>query len=285
MVNRRTTAGLAVAAAVLIAGASAAEEPEDGWSDSAELSYVVTAGNSETSTFAFKNTLAREWEKSGLTVRLGALRAESKTTSRTAVGTPAAFGVVERSTTDVTAENYFLNGRYDREITDRLVWYVGAGWDRNRPSGIQNRTIGEAGVGHTWYDTDELKFETLYAATYTRQDDVVAQPGREDSFAGVRFSWDYQNRFGANATYANVLVLDDNLDDTSRWRGDMTNSLAVNLSSRLALKAGLQWRYENEPAFRVVALENPLGTPTGLTVPVELDNLDSVFTVSLVFNL
>ena len=51
-----------VATGLMVWGAAWAEEPKIGWSDQAELSYVLTAGNSESTTLGFKNELKRTWE-------------------------------------------------------------------------------------------------------------------------------------------------------------------------------------------------------------------------------
>lgn len=288
--SKRTLAATALLlTATLAANPSAAHDPEadgkvEGWFDSAELSYVLTAGNSEASTLGFKNTLSRVWTDSLFTLKAGAVRADATTFSRTAVGTPESFTVIETDDNNLTAESYFLNGRYLHDITERFFWYGGLGWDRNRFAGIDSRFIAEAGVGNTWIQNDNTVFKTAYAATYTDQTDVLELPNTEGSFAGLRLSSDFLHKFGTSATYANALVLDENLDETDDWRADMVNSVAVSMSRRLALKASLQWLYDNQPSFLQVALVDSLGVPTGLTVPVELDELDTVFTTSLVIN-
>lgn len=278
--DRAPVRALVCVALALVALPVAAEE-DLGWSDTAEFSYVLTDGNSESQTLGFKNVLKRAWENARFTLKAGGIRAETTTTTRTAVGTPGAFVIDERSVTETAAENYYLNGRYRADITDRFFWYAGAGWDRNRPAGIENRYIAEGGVGNTWVANDDVTFSTEYGATFTDQEDVVG-PG--DSFVGARLSWDYENKLTDNTKYTNVLVLDANLDESDDWRGDMVNSVAVAMNSRLALKLSLQWLYDNQPSFAEVALENPIGTPTGQTVLFELDDLDTVFTASLVVN-
>lgn len=59
------------------------------------------------------------------------------------------------------------------------------------------------------------------------------------------------------------------------------------MTTHLALKVGLQWLYDNDPATRELDLydRNPDngGTNQG-TVTEELDKLDSIFTTSLVIN-
>jgi len=257
----------------LLAGAVPAVRAAEatGWTDTAEFSFVGTDGNAKSTSLGFKNTLGRKWDASAVTFRAGGIRVRTATFNRTATG-----GVVTETETEATtAESYFANGRYDRKITERLFWFGGAGWDRNEPAGIRNRYIAEAGVGHVWRDTDDVKFKTGYGVTFTDEEDTS---GFGDNFAGARLSWDYANKFGANTTYTNVFTADLNLDETSDWRADMANGLAVAMSARLALKVGLQLLYDNQPAFVLVPdTLDPL-TP----VPFELDELDTILTVSLV---
>ena len=59
---RNVRGAVAICAGLMTLGVQAADEPELGWSDQAELSYVLTAGNSESSTLGFKNELTRTWE-------------------------------------------------------------------------------------------------------------------------------------------------------------------------------------------------------------------------------
>ena len=113
---------------------------------------------------------------------------------------------------------------------------------------------------------------------------MVEVPDQDGSFVGVRLGWDYLHNFGASTTYANILILDDNLEDTSDWRGDMVNSLTVTMTKRLALKASLKWLYDAQPSFEAVPLQDVLGVPTGELALVELENLDTIFTTSLVGN-
>jgi hypothetical protein len=279
---------LAAVAAAAAAPARAEETPKrDGWTDVAEFSVVATGGNAETSTLGFKNTLGRAWDGSSFELKAGGVRAQVTAITRFAVGTdPSRFTVVETTTTDRTAENYHLNGRFDRKLTDASFWFVGGGWDRNRFAGIQNRYAAVAGVGNVWVQRDAVRFRTDYAITVTRQEDVIEAPDVDDTFAGLRFSWKYVRKFGAAATYGNDLVIDENLSATSDYRADMVNWVAVSLNRRLALKVSLQWLYDHRPAFQTIDLFDPMDpvTPIG-TVLVALDELDTVFTASLVINL
>ena len=286
--GRSTHARALVLGCGLVAGldARAADPPKLGWADSAELSFVSTSGNAESTTFGLKNTLTRTWTGAHFELKLGGIKVE--TTSETplvdATNPPA---IVIRETTLTTAEAYFLNARYDREITKKFFWFGQAGWDRNEPAGIENRYVAAAGVGNLWWDQEDLKFRTDYGLTFTKQEDVVEIPGVDDTFAGLRLSWAYLNKFGKNTTYTNDLIIDENLDETDDWRADMLQGLAVTMSEHLALKVGLRWLYDHQPSFELLTASfdtagNPVAPP--VTQLAELDEFDSILTVSLVVN-
>lgn len=272
---------IGTALSVAIAGVTPAVEApaQKGWQDTAELSYVNTAGNSRSSALGFKDKLWRAWESSALEFNAGGVRVETTSFNRQAIGTLNNFRVDNNAESKLSAENYFANGRYNRKISERFFWFAGAGWERNRPSGINNRYQGAAGVGNIWVDSDMLKFRTDYAVTYTKEDAVVANPGVKDNFVGARFSWAYLHKFGKATTYTNDFIVDENLDTTADWRWTMTNAVAVTMSSHLALKAGLRYDYDHKPALLSLPLKD-----TNFTVSTPADKWDRQFTTSLIIN-
>jgi putative salt-induced outer membrane protein len=287
--TRTKLPGIAACLAALCAAAlparAADADKKLGWSDAAELGYVVTSGNTETSTLGLKNTLARDWEKSRFEIKLGGIRVKTTDQSVFAVGSPADFEVMDGDPT-LTAENYYLNGRYDHKITDRFFWFAGAGWDRNRFAGIDSRTTGFGGVGNIWIDAENRKWKTDYAVSGTKERDVVEPDNFDGSFIGARLSSTFLDKFSETGSYGNDTTVDENLNDTSDLRVNMTNWVSLNMSTHLALKVSLQWLYDHQPALKEVDLFAPPGPPT-VTVPTqkvvtEVENLDSIFTTALV---
>lgn len=268
-----------VAWAFATAPAPAQDEPETGWSDTAEVALFASAGNTEVQTISLRNTASRRWTDSALEIALGAVRSETTTTSRTAVGDPLSFTLRETSDSELTAENYFLRARYDRDVHEKLFWFAGLGWERNEFSGISNRSTALAGLGRVWVESEGRLFRTDAALTYTDQEDVS---GESREFAGLRLSYRLEHRLNESTSVVSALSVDENLDDTSDYRADFENSLAVSMSERLALKVSLQLLYDNQPAFGQVPLIGIDGSPTGNSVAVALDELDSTLTVSLV---
>lgn len=281
---------IALLAITTIVPLSAAAEESDGnaWKNTAELGVVATSGNTESTTFGFKDTLTREGAKSTLSFKLAGLRVESATGDRWVLDTGGDL-IVNDPDKELTAENYALSGKYARTITERMEWFVGAGWDRNQFTGIDNRYIVGGGMSTVWHDNDKIKFRTDYAFTYTSQEDVVAAPGidRRNSSAGLRLAWDYHHTFGQNTEYINALVVDQNLDETDDLRADMINSLSLKMTDRLAIKLSLQFLYDNMPSLEMVQVfsdpDDFPADPSG-TILIELDELDTVFTTALVID-
>jgi hypothetical protein len=221
-----------------------------------------------------------------LTLKASGIRVESETSDAVAVDLGGGEFKVIDPDSEVTAESYEANGRYDHKISEHMFWFSGLGWSRNEFAGIKNRYIAEGGVGNVWRDTDDLKFSTTYGLTYTDQEDVVMTPGVDETFLGARFAWDYLNALSKSTTYTNTLILDENLDETSDWRADMYNGLSVSRTEKTAIKLGLRLLYDNMPAMETLTLldaDPPLGVPVG-TQMVELDELDTIFTASVVIN-
>lgn len=276
-VRRVLGAALAIAVAVPSTGLRAQDDPVKTWSDVAELTLVMTAGNASASTFGFKNILEHTWGVSSFKISAGAIRTESGITTRTAVGTPDNFSVNETTDTEVTAENYFLKSRLDRALGESAFIFGGADWDRNTFAGIQNRYGFVSGAGRSFFDEDTRKLKADLGLTYTIQEDVAENPDVDDSFLGLRGSYDFFRKLSETTDLTSVLVVDQNLNTTEDLRADWTNSLAVAMSERLALKTSLQLLYDKAPALTAL----PLGD-TEVLVP--LDEVDTVFTVALVVN-
>ena len=136
------------------------DEPELGWSETAELTVVFTGGNAEASTLGFRNQLARTWENATFVFDAGALRAESATIFRSAVGaSPASFQVTKDSVSALTAESYYARGQYDRDINDARSGTRGPAGSATRSRALPTAPL-------------------LGAASVTRGSMTIARPSR-----------------------------------------------------------------------------------------------------------
>ncbi|MGB5659717.1 MAG: DUF481 domain-containing protein [Thermoanaerobaculia bacterium] len=278
---------LVVLALASITPASAQEDDKElGWFYSAELGYVLAAGNAESTSLNFGGSVRGEWERSSWLLEGAGLRAETTSRVRRAVGaSPADFTIEDQSTDELTAENYFFGTRYDRSLSGNWYAFGSGAWLRNTFAGIDARYTLAGGVGNAWVDNDRQHFSTDYGVTYTDQTDVIENPAVSNSYAGFMVGADYWRQLTSTTEFTSQLFFNDSFSDTDNWRSDWLNSIQVSINEVLALKASLLLQYNNRPALEAISLENPLGTPTGDTVFVELDELDTYFTIALVLTL
>lgn len=282
MLPRYSSAGISVvvlAAMATPADVAAQEQREPGWYEQAELTLVLTAGNTQSSAFGLSNRLERLFPSSRLTFDAGGLRIETGTTERTAIGTPDDFVVDEDTQTETTAENYFATLRYDRELSGRSYAYGSGGWVRNRFAGVDNRWTGAVGVGYRLVDSERTTWTADLGATLTSEDPIV---GETDSFAGLRLTWDLGHQLTETTRFTSVLVVDENLSETEDLRASFDNAIAVDISDILALKTGLKLLFDNLPSLEEIDLFAVPGGPATGTVLVPLDEVDTQLTVALV---
>ena len=249
------------------------------WTNALDLSVVGTGGNSESSTLGFNNDYSYKWEKAGFNLKAGAIRVENTRYTRYAEGSLEDFTLFEESETIKTDEKFFLKSRYDHTMSEKTFWYFGLDWDRNEFAGIANRYAASSGVGNKWIDTESVKFSTSYGLVYTVEDPVFEPEGYDDRYASLKLSYVWLRNLGKNISFKQDFDLAVNLEETDDYRADLKNSLSTSLNQHLALKVGLDFAFDNQPAFQPVPLIDN-GVTTG-TVAFELDNLDYIFTTSL----
>lgn len=251
------------------------------WKATAELSFVVTGGNTSTSAFSLGTSFTRKWTNDSLLFKSYILRSNSTLTTRTAQGTETDFNIIEDKIHRLVAENYLLAGQYDRRISKKLSGQAGLSWDRNRFAGVDDRVMFSTGFGYAWVEKARTQIKTSGGVTYTLRQYVGQSTA---SFAGLRFSVLADQKILDSSSVSTQFVFDDNLKRMDDWRFDWTNSVSASISKSLALKISLRMIYTNVPALQSLALFDLEGLPTGLFVLVPLKSLDTVMTTSIVIN-
>ena len=252
------------------------EPPKVGWSNSTDLSLVVTAGNSAAKTWGFSDELRHVWKDARFKFEVNVVRADTSDDRFFQVASGLEFPVGGAPANPATSlvkpdpkrdvATYLLRGSYERNITARFFWNAGASWDRNDDAGIVNRYIVHVGVGNTWVDTARRRLATSYGISYTDREEQEPDPEKDRRFAGARLGWEYREQFNAATTFDHKFAANVNLSDPSDYSIDTTSALTVAMVSRVSLKVSLQWLYENEPALEsdldviaLVELINPDG--------------------------
>jgi hypothetical protein len=321
---RRTRLPIATAF-LLLAGAAAARaadetpaEPKSPWSNSTELSYVITQGNSNVQSFGFKDTFEYKPSAGRMRFRIDSLHSQTSDDPYLQVQSgltflpgqvPATFStnaVYPSTKPDVTRD--FVEGRYDGNIAEKKsTWNAGASWDRNLDAGIVSRSIVFAGMGDVWQDLDNQKFRTSYGLSYTNRVEDIEDPEKEQRFPGGRVTSYFMHKWGKTTTYDLDFTGNVSFSDLSDYNADLTQGLSALMTKRLALKVSLQLSYASEPALEDVdvivraRLIDPDGIPGsgdefyetvdsgGTEIKVGEDvlrkqNLDTTFRTSLQIN-
>jgi putative salt-induced outer membrane protein YdiY len=284
-VTRIPTLALLAAALLFPSGSLRAQEEDEArqrWVFKGELTSVISQGNSENLTLGLGSTIRRRWENTELRFEAGAIRVESGTVTRNALGTVDNFTVEKSVNTQKTAEAITARGEFDHYFTETVTLYGGVDWLRNTFAGIDSRTLIAAGVGKSWFDTDTDRFSTRLAATYTFQRDVVENPFLDTDFAGARFLWNYWRKISGNSEFESSFTADLNLQETDDRRIDTTQSLTVDINDTIALKPSIQFLWRDLPSLTEIPLLDTNRNPTGDTVLAELDKLDVFFRLALV---
>ena len=254
------------------------DERKLGWSNTADLSLVVTEGNSASTTLGFSDQLNHVWQDARFEFEVTAVRSYTSDDRFFLVDpgiefpvggapqNPASFLVKPEPTLDVS--NYLVRGEYERDLSPRVFWNTGGSWYRNDDAGILNRYIAFAGLGNKWVDNQRRRFATSYGVSYTDREEEKPDPEKDRRFAGARVGWDYTERFNAGTTFDSDLATNVNLADPSDYSIGTLNALSVSITNHVSIKVSLQWLFENEPALEsdldviaYVEVLNPDGLP------------------------
>ncbi len=254
-----------------------------GWSNVADLGLVLTTGNSSTSTFSLDEKLSYAWTNADFNFRAGALRVQT-TDDPFAVGAEDDFDVIEDLTRELDTERYYLNGNYQRNISEGFFWTGGAGWDRDTNAGIENRTVLFIGVGNTWNNNERTVFKTDYNITFTRRVDEIPDPERDEKFSELRLAWDYRQQISSHTSFDSDLIFFAVVSDLSDNRFVTVNAITTQLNDMFALRFSVDLRYQHIPAFEEIDLETPEGLPIGEVV-VRKKKLDTIWKFSFVVTL
>ncbi|MGE5125575.1 MAG: DUF481 domain-containing protein [Betaproteobacteria bacterium] len=281
-----------VAPFVLLLGAPAtglAQPKPVGWTTTANLSGVLTGGNTAALSFGLKARTERNWLRTQYYLEGGGIRQDAVDKTKYAVGTPDSFTVTELSVRNKKAENYFGETGFERRVTERFFWTVNGGFKRDLFSGVEQLLSGRAGVGYYWTDRSAQELKLGLDATYNHQKEKVPNPDTKENWAGGRLSADYAVKFGNNkqSAFTSKLALDQNLQVSKDFRALWDNALTVSVSRRLALQLGGKLDFRNLPALQEVALFAAAPAPgasSNAKVTTPFQKTDVWLTVSFVLN-
>ena len=249
-------------------------EAERPWSNSADLSLVLTGGNSSVTTLSLTDKFTYGWSRSQVVVE--ALALKTRTDERELINVGGQVEVQERTRT--TAEEYSLGGRYRYRFYDGLFTFASIAWQRNELAGIQSRYTLASGLGYRVIDTERTKIATEAGADWTREDPVATAA---EGFVGAQIRALLERQLTDVAKVDSELELLENLEETDDVRINWLAAVTASLSEVFAIKLSYQLRFDNQPVVEIV----PPGSPGGEAATFTFDKTDTRFSASLVVNL
>lgn len=217
---------------------------EKAFNNEAELSYLDTSGNTETTTFKAKNTLTwNATEKAKLTWLVGGLYGKSD-------------GVKN-------AEQYTTELRGDYLITEGFYTALIAGWLQDKFAGIDNKYYAGPAAGYIFLNGPKHFLKSELEVDYVKEeytDNTDDDYMRGGALAQYEYAFTEKNKFSQTVKYG------VDLEDEDRYEAKSITALICALNSSISLKAAYEVNYVNMP------------------VPDTLDRTDRIFSTTLIIN-
>jgi putative salt-induced outer membrane protein len=193
------------------------------WKPSAELGLVITSGNSDTSSVNGKFAIHGEDEAWIHDYGIAALRAE-----------------VDDNT---TANRYDFGGKSGKKLSERSYIFGALRYENDDFAPFEYQTTVSFGYGYFAIKNDLTTLLFEVGPGYRR----VKPLGSDDTEGDVvaRGLMDYKHKFNEHTEFFDTLLIEAGSDNTFA-QNDI--GVAVKMSDALALKAGLQVRYNSETA-------------------------------------
>ncbi len=205
---------------------------EDLWAVSLGASFSRASGNTNATSVTLQGDALRATEQSKWRIRGNGLYATTEG--------------------DRTAEQARLGTRYDWNLSPWLFVFGGLDLERDEVALLDLRHTTSVGAGYRLFDDHDINWEVFGGAGYVR--DHYAEPRRIDD--AQRASYGYPTVLvGQESTHQLTpttsgkqrLTVLGNLENRSRYRAQWDLSLAVSITQRWSLTAGLAWRYDSDP--------------------------------------
>jgi len=245
----RLTLTSMILCAALVAPAAQAQ-----WTGKAELGFLQSSGNAESTSANTKIDLKRDAAKWTNTFYLGAL-----------YGNNGEF---------TNAERFEARYQLDYKINDKLSWFGALRYEKDYFSGFVYQATASTGVAYKFIDTPDTKLAFAIGAGYRQlQPEILIKSdagevltrikGEEDNEPVGTLGSTFEHNFTENTKITNKFLAEAGSDNTA-IQDDL--ALQVSMSKKLALAVGYGIRYNTDPP--------PLSEST-----------DTLMTVNLVYNI
>jgi putative salt-induced outer membrane protein YdiY len=173
----------------------------------------------------------------------------------------------------ISAENWFVKGRYDRYFLDKNTVYVSFQSSGDRPAGFIYRLEPQVGYARLFWKSSHQLLRGEIGYDYTYEHRVIQPMGADrniDYHSGRLFGY-YENKFTQWASFSEGLELLEAFNHLDGFRLNSITSLSSTIYKNIALKLNFTLHFNNDPALRPAP--TALDMTTGLPLELPPDDL------------
>lgn len=224
--------------ALLLAGLWLAPEAAQAqWAGTGEIGLAAARGNARSENLNGRLNFSNEDERWKHDVGFSVLRAKGEIR-----GDFDGDGIPD-TRFELTANRWALGASSALKMNERSSWVSALRHERDDFGAYDHQSTLSIGYGYQFYDRESGSLRAELGPGYRRA--KLQNTGDTESDLIGRALVNFQQRLTENTTLGNVLLVEAG-DDNTFAQNDL--GVQVSMNSRMALKAGLQARYNSENA-------------------------------------
>lgn len=227
----------ALSALVLAGLWLAPEAAQAQWTGTGELGLAAARGNARSENLNGKVEFSNEDDRWKHDMALSILRAKGEIR-----GDFDGDGIPE-SRDELTANRWALGASSALKLNERASWVSAFRHEQDDFGAYDHQSIVSIGYGYQFYEGEQGSLRAEVGPGFRRAE--LQNTGETESELIGRALFDLRQRLTATTTLGNSLLIETGSDNTFA-QNDL--GLAVSMNDRMALKAGLQARYNSESA-------------------------------------
>ena len=199
----------------------------EGWEGNANVGFSFTSGNSNNSTMTTGIRAVKSGGRDNLTVYARSLWNSNRGSGKM-----------------VTTQNAFWGGaRYDRSLDRRLFGYVSYDFERDRPKGLNLRSVAGGGIGRHVLKNEITELDLLLGGAWNRTWQTGENTDTPEAVAGLSL----KHRFHEKLRFQNSLTFYQNVTDRNEYRVIMDTTFSADITKRVGVFITIGDRFNNDP--------------------------------------
>jgi putative salt-induced outer membrane protein len=194
---------------------------------SGELAVVLSGGNSDLETYAFKSDNTYKWDETQ------------------SISLKASYTSGEQNNV-VSTEKWDITFRYDKSITDKMGVYVGETVESNRFAGFKKRFNTDLGGKYSYIKNEKRDVSMEFGFRYMVEQNLNANVADINDAMGRVF-------IAANRKHSDTLTRKfwveylPNFSNSTDYQINFEFAIEAAMSNLFSLKTAFLWNYDNQP--------------------------------------